>query len=187
MKESSAAGIDIHGMRPEVFRNLLRFVYTEELPPVTEEEQDEAAMTQHLLEAADRYGMERLKLLCEDRLCEHINVSTVVTTLVLAEQHGCPGLKEACFQFLLDSNSTTLEAVMATDDFDNILSNSCPNLLKELMSRLASSASLHDWQIIDRLEEEDDLTLCTTEGGELPEPAHGILPLGARAPKRMRL
>ncbi|KAM3254068.1 hypothetical protein ACQJBY_047912 [Aegilops geniculata] len=187
MKESSAAGIHIHGMRPEIFRNLLQFVYTEELPPVSEEEEDEAAMAQHLLEAADRYGMERLKLLCEDRLCKHINVSTVVTTLVLAEQHGCPGLKESCFWFLLSSSSTTLEAVMATDDFDNILSNSCPNLLKELMSRLASSASLHGWQIIDQLEEKDDLTLCTTEGGELPEPTHGVLPWGAGAPKRMRL
>lgn len=76
---------------------------------------------------------------------------------------------------------------MATDDFDNILSKSYPNLLKELMSRFASSASLHGWQIIDLLEEEADLTLSTTEGGELPEPTHGVLPLGAGAPKRMRL
>ncbi|KAM3271970.1 hypothetical protein ACQJBY_042275 [Aegilops geniculata] len=186
MKESSAAGIHIHGMRPEVFRNLLQFVYTEEMPPVTEEEEDAVVMAQHLLEAADRYGMERLKLLCEDRLCKHINISTVVTTLVLAEQHGCPGLKEACFQFL-NSSSTTLEAVMATDDFDNILTKSCPNLLKDLISRLASSASLHGWQIIERLEEKDDLTLSTIEGGELPEPTHGVLPWGAGAPKRMRL
>ncbi|VAI27289.1 unnamed protein product [Triticum turgidum subsp. durum] len=187
MKESSAAGIHIHGMRPEVFRNLLQFVYTEELPSVTQEEEDEAAMAQHLLVAADRYGMERLKLLCENRLCEHINVNTVVTTLVLAEQHGCPGLKESCFQFLLNSSSTTLEAVIATDDFDNVLSKSCPNLLKELMLRFASSDSLHGLQIIDRLEEEDDLALNTTQGGELPEPTHGVLPWGAGAPKRMRL
>lgn len=46
-------------------------------------------MEQHLLEAADRYGMHRLKLICEDRLCQYIDVNTVATTLALAEQHHC--------------------------------------------------------------------------------------------------
>jgi speckle-type POZ protein len=54
-------------MKAEVFRNLLLFAYTDELPPVSQEE-GTAAMAQHLLEAADRYAMEKLKLLCEERL-----------------------------------------------------------------------------------------------------------------------
>ena len=66
MKES---GVQIDGMRAEVFRHLLHFVYTDSLPE--EEEGDGVAMAQHLMEAADRYGMERLKLVCEDRLCRH--------------------------------------------------------------------------------------------------------------------
>lgn len=45
-------------------------------------------MLQHLLVAAERYKMERLKLLCQEKLCKHIDGRTVVTMLVLADQQG---------------------------------------------------------------------------------------------------
>lgn len=44
-------------------------------------------MAQHLLVAADRHGLERLKLICEDKLCKYIDTRMSTTTLVLAEQH----------------------------------------------------------------------------------------------------
>ncbi|KAI4986106.1 hypothetical protein ZWY2020_018736 [Hordeum vulgare] len=90
MKESTADCVQIHGMRPEVFRHLLHFVYTDSLPEEEDgDEDDGVAMAQHLMEAADRYNMERLKLVCKDRLCTHMDVSTVATTLALAKQHHC--------------------------------------------------------------------------------------------------
>jgi speckle-type POZ protein len=39
-----------------------------------------------LLVAADRYGLERLKLICEDKLCNYISAGTAATSLALAEQ-----------------------------------------------------------------------------------------------------
>lgn len=136
----SCIPVTIDGMVPQVFRSLLHFIYTDSLPPGTEgqgntEDGASATMSQHLLEAADRYGMQRLKLICEDRLCRHIDVTTVATTLVLADQHGCRGLKEACHEFL--KSSKTLDAVMATDGFQHLV-KSCPSALFELMSKLAS-------------------------------------------------
>lgn len=92
-------------------------------------------MAQHLLEAADRYDMQRLKLICEDKLCRHLDVSSAATTLVLAEQHNCRGLKDACIEFLLSHH--VLEEVMATDGFEH-LTKSCPALVKEIISKLAS-------------------------------------------------
>jgi speckle-type POZ protein len=144
MKEASSEAqcvVEIHDMRADVFRNLLYFMYTDALPlPVPDQEprpdpEEEALMAQHLLVAADRYGMERLKFICEDALCRHIDVSTVATTMALAEQHHCQGLKEACFQFLRTPGA--LNTVMATDDFDH-LATSCPSLIKELISKLAA-------------------------------------------------
>jgi speckle-type POZ protein len=138
MKEAEHCWVEIDDMRADVFRNLLHFIYTDALPK-PDEPQEEAFMAQHLLVSADRYGMERLKLICEDILCKHIDVSTVATTLALADQHRCQGLKEACFQFLKKSPGS-LNAVMATDGFDH-LANSCPAIIKELMSRLAATHS----------------------------------------------
>ena len=92
-------------------------------------------MAQHLLEAADRYDMQRLKLICEDKLCRHLDVSNAATTLVLAEQHNCQGLKEACIEFFRSPDA--LEAVMETDGFDH-LTKSFPALMRELIFKLAT-------------------------------------------------
>lgn len=54
---------------------------------------------QHLLAAADRFGLERLKQLCEAKLCEDVSVETVATTLSLADQHRCSQLKAICLKF----------------------------------------------------------------------------------------
>jgi len=57
-------------------------------------------MAQHLLAAADRYGLERVRLMCETSLCEDVAINTVATTLALAEQHHCFQLKAICLKFV---------------------------------------------------------------------------------------
>lgn len=57
-------------------------------------------MAQHLLAAADQYGIERLRFLCETKLCEDVAINTVATTLALAEQHNCIQLKSVCLKFV---------------------------------------------------------------------------------------
>jgi speckle-type POZ protein len=138
MKEgtSTIPCIQIGDMLPQVFKCLLHFIYTDTLPEIEGEDASSPAMAQHLLEAADRYGMQRLKLVCEDRLCRYIDVNTVATTLTLAEQHHCQGLKEACFNFFLKS-SETLNAVKETDGFQHLV-KSCPSVILQLMSKLAA-------------------------------------------------
>ncbi|KAL6643079.1 hypothetical protein ACP70R_021260 [Stipagrostis hirtigluma subsp. patula] len=136
MKESNTTGdcIQIDDMLPQVFKALLHFIYTDSLPEM--EKQEEAATTQHLLEVADRYDLQRLKLICEERLCRQLDVSNAATTLVLAEQHNSKGLKEACIEFLKCPDK--LDEVMETDGFEH-LTKSCPALVKELMSKLVTS------------------------------------------------
>ncbi|KAL6883419.1 hypothetical protein ACP4OV_010833 [Aristida adscensionis] len=146
MKESTdTAIVRVDDMEAEVFRALLGFVYTDTLPDpdYPESKQHEAAMAQHLLVAADRYDLGRLKLVCEEKLCKHIDTGSVAAILALAEQHHCDGLKAACFHFL--SSPSTLNEVMATDGFEH-LTRSCPSVLKELvsMSNIAAHISVGD-------------------------------------------
>ncbi|CAL4916786.1 unnamed protein product [Urochloa decumbens] len=137
MRQGTAAGdcIRIDDLLPEVFMVLLHFIYNGSVPEM-EVQEEEAMMAQHLLEAADRYDMQRLKLICEEKLCSHLELRMAATILVLSVQHNCQGLKEACIEFL--KSSDVLEAFMATDGFEH-LTKSCPAALKELiMSKLAT-------------------------------------------------
>jgi speckle-type POZ protein len=72
MPENVAVRLRIDDMEPRVFQAMLEFIYTDSWPELVDA--DEAVeMTQHLLLAADRYGLERLKLICEDMLCDRID------------------------------------------------------------------------------------------------------------------
>jgi speckle-type POZ protein len=134
MKESHTPDvIRVDNMEAQVFRALLYFVYTDSLFPETETKEKEEldVMCQHLLVAADRYDLERLKLVCEEKLCKRIHVSTIGTILALAEQHYCDGLKKACFHFL--SSPQNLKAAAATDGFQDL--SSSPSVLIELITK----------------------------------------------------
>jgi speckle-type POZ protein len=135
MKENVGSPIVIHEMEPDVFKFLLHFIYTDSLPVLefATDQGEAVVMAGHLLVAADRYNVERLKLICEHKLCSHIDANMVATSLALAEQHSCHGLKEACLQFL--SSPSNLKAMMASDGYEH-LKTSCPSALKDLIVRL---------------------------------------------------
>uniref|UniRef100_A0ACD5W7T7 Uncharacterized protein n=1 Tax=Avena sativa TaxID=4498 RepID=A0ACD5W7T7_AVESA len=139
MKENLCDPVKVDDMEADVFKSLLHFIYTDSLPELAHEGTDEGATrgdvvtASHLLVAADRYNIERLKLICEEKLCNHIDSNMVATTLALAEQHNCNGLKEACFEFL--AFPSNFEAMVASDGFKH-LRGSCPSVLKELIARL---------------------------------------------------
>ncbi|CAM0870924.1 unnamed protein product [Alopecurus aequalis] len=138
MKENFGSPIEIHEMEPDVFKCLLYFIYTDSLPALEmASNQGEArrgmVMAGHLLVAADRYNVERLKLMCEHKLCSRIDANMVATSLALADQHNCKGLKEACLQFL--ATPSNLEKMVASDGYEH-LKSSCPSALKELIARL---------------------------------------------------
>ncbi|XP_020149228.2 BTB/POZ and MATH domain-containing protein 1-like [Aegilops tauschii subsp. strangulata] len=100
MKEGGSGSIvRVADMEARVVKALLSFVYIDSLPE-TEDEEDQGTMFQQLLVAADRYDLGWLKLICEEKLCAHIDVFTAATILVIVEQHHCHGLKKTCIEFL---------------------------------------------------------------------------------------
>ncbi|KAL6843960.1 hypothetical protein ACP4OV_025633 [Aristida adscensionis] len=128
--------IEFADMEPAIFEMLLHFIYTDSLPGRFESYS--AATTQHLLVAADQYGLDRLKLMCAEKLCKSVDVSTVVTTLALADQHHCQELKDACIAFM--SSPKVLRVVVGTDELKH-LTASCPLVLNGISLDVASAES----------------------------------------------
>ncbi|KAF7063701.1 hypothetical protein CFC21_070200 [Triticum aestivum] len=127
MEESYAASpIEIRDMEADVFKSLLHFIYTDTVAPVLD-----VVMAGHLLVAADRYNIGKLKMICEEKLCSHIDSGMVATSLALAEQHGFHALKKACLKFL--ASPSNLEAMMVSDGYEH-LKSSCPYVFKELVA-----------------------------------------------------
>nr|XP_015649173.1 BTB/POZ and MATH domain-containing protein 1 [Oryza sativa Japonica Group] len=141
MKESTDANagrVAIDSVEPAVFRALLHFIYTDTtaaMDDLDDDDDDKAQMIMHLLEAADRYDVERLKLICELMLCKSIAVDTVAATLAMADQHHCQKLKEACIEFL--ATSKKMEGVMESQGYEK-MKLSCPSFMVDL------------WEIIGR-------------------------------------
>ncbi|KAF7060558.1 hypothetical protein CFC21_067344 [Triticum aestivum] len=159
MMEVTTSVIHIEDMAPSVFRALLTFIYNDSLPKrevdnmeededegdtdedESEEEYDEedeqVTWLQHLLVAADRYDLPKLKLMCEDELCEHLDVSSVATILDLAEQYHCCRLKEACVQFVRFLSPAKLHILLRTKGWKHI-AKTYPDVVNELIVKLAS-------------------------------------------------
>uniref|UniRef100_A0A0E0MHF1 BTB domain-containing protein n=1 Tax=Oryza punctata TaxID=4537 RepID=A0A0E0MHF1_ORYPU len=129
--KSSPEMLRLDAMDTEAFKALLHFIYTDTLPE-TKKQGDDDAMARRLFAAADTYKMERLKLICKEKLRGGTAVGNVAVTLALAEQHHCRELKEACIEFL--SSPGNLKAAMATDGFQH-LKATCPSVLMELFMK----------------------------------------------------
>ena len=97
MRDADSDGLPIADTEPEVFEQLLVWIYTGEVTKAALQTKD---MAEHLIMAANRYECGGLKLLCEAKLCEGLAVENVATRLVLSEQAEADPLKEACLDFI---------------------------------------------------------------------------------------
>ncbi|CAN6298608.1 unnamed protein product [Urochloa humidicola] len=128
--------IVIEDMEAEDFEALLRYMYTDTLTTEMMEQGEAAAMLPDLAAAANRYGMERLRVLCEERLREFVDVRTVAAMLAFAGEQRCHGLKEACLRFLGEPEN--LREVVKMNGLEH-LSVSRPSVLVDLIAKLAAA------------------------------------------------
>ncbi|KAI5577789.1 hypothetical protein POPTR_009G156500v4 [Populus trichocarpa] len=150
--EEDEQEIVISDLEPVVFKAMLHFIYrdtlTEDVDMATSSSSPVCSvsetLTTKLLAAADRYGLDRLRLMCESHLCKDISVNSVSSILALADCHHATELKAVCLKFAAEN----LAAVMRSDGFTYLKEN-CPSLQSELLKTVAGC-------------EED----CSSEGGK---------------------
>ncbi|KAM3253943.1 hypothetical protein ACQJBY_047820 [Aegilops geniculata] len=137
MGDNGVQDIIIDDMQPAVFKAFLHFIYTDSMPSMDDlEDDDKREMVKHLLVAADKYAMERMKRICEGMLCRGLSVETVATMLALADQYHCSNLKDACIEFMLSSNR--MDDVIASQGYAH-LKRSCPVLIVDVFERTVKS------------------------------------------------
>ncbi|EMS58943.1 BTB/POZ and MATH domain-containing protein 2 [Triticum urartu] len=121
---------NIEDMQPGVFIGLLHFIYTDSLPPMKDlNAGGYEEMLRHLLVAADKYAMKRMKSICEGKLCQRFDQETVATTLALAVHYNCSMLKDACIKFI--NSLSNVDGVVASKGYQH-LKRACPTIFVDM-------------------------------------------------------
>ncbi|XP_048552346.1 BTB/POZ and MATH domain-containing protein 3-like [Triticum urartu] len=139
----------IDGIEANVFEGLLTFIYTDGMPdfedamPIwllnSENGEKYGTWLLQLLEAAERYDLQKLKLICEEKLANLICKRTVAGIIVVAERRRCRWLKEACLEFI--KTHTSLHNAFTADALEQIIRTCSPSVLEELISTFATQKS----------------------------------------------
>lgn len=102
MAEATMSTIPLQGITPATFRLMIGYIYTDSLP----EDDELGSMKERmktlvlLLAAADRYALDRLKLLCAKRLWDNLPPACVPNILRLSDRYNCSELKNKCLDFM---------------------------------------------------------------------------------------
>ncbi|KAE8772259.1 BTB/POZ and MATH domain-containing protein 1-like [Hordeum vulgare] len=133
MSEATMSSIRLHDITPATFKVMLGFIYMDELPGQDESNDYSTEMLQDLLAAADLYALDRLKVICAQKLWNAVSVDTVATMLACAETYNCQELKNSCIDFFTVEGN--FKEAMFTDGYA-LLVLKFPLITAELKKRV---------------------------------------------------
>ena len=93
MLEGERNMVIVEDVEADVMAEIIRFIYTGKASGVDK-------MADLLLAASDKYALDRLKALCEEALCNNLDVENVSDTLILADLHSATQLKTTAIDFI---------------------------------------------------------------------------------------
>ncbi|XP_014306452.1 LOW QUALITY PROTEIN: speckle-type POZ protein-like [Myotis lucifugus] len=129
MEESNKSRVEIIDMEPGpgVFKEMMCFIYTEKAPNLDK-------MADGLLAAADKYALERLKVMCQEALSRHLSEEDAAEMLTLADLHRADQLKPQAVDFI----NSHAEDVLETEGWQAMVGSHL-QLVSEMYRSLASA------------------------------------------------
>jgi len=109
MKESKQRQIELKDVRYPIFLALLEYLYTDDVNVGQE-------IAMELLQAADQFGVDRLKKMCESKMLASITVDNAARVFHDADLHNAKSLREKCLNFILSN----FDAVTKTESFEEM-------------------------------------------------------------------
>jgi leucine-zipper-like transcriptional regulator 1 len=97
LREMQSGEVEIRDMSPHVFRAVLEYLYTDEVDLGFAPGID---LLVDVLVAADRFGIDRLKRICEFSIFEVICTDNACAILRIADMHNSPGLRKRALEFI---------------------------------------------------------------------------------------
>ncbi|KAK4470078.1 hypothetical protein MN116_006542 [Schistosoma mekongi] len=126
MEESRANRVEITDMEPDTVAEVLRYIYTGQVVGMNR-------LAHELLAAADKYQLERLKIMCEEALVESLSVENACDIFGLADMHNAEQLKAHTLEFIM----LHAHDVCETEGYEQLVRHR-PRLLNECFRSLAS-------------------------------------------------
>ena len=126
MAEKINNTVKITDIDHEVFEEVLRYIYMGETSSLT----DETAI--ELLIAADKYELNRLKIICEVFMGKNLTKDNVTDILIVADAHCSTLLKTQALEFI----NTHIKDVQDTNGYKS-MRKSHPQLIEECYNALA--------------------------------------------------
>ena len=131
MVENISRTVDIKDIKPEVFKEMLHFIYTGVIS--TDSVMDEIG--KDLLGAANQYQLDLLKNKCEEKLCSSLEVSNSVELLVLADLYQAPKLRRMALRLV----ARNMDTIVNTDVYGDFTKHH-PALAVEITKALVQRA-----------------------------------------------
>jgi len=102
---------NLYASFPYALQAMLHFIYRDTLVEDVDRTPSCSSLDSHisdvliakLLAVSDKYGLARLRQLCECSLCKDISVNTVGEILALADCYHAPELKAVCLRFAAEN------------------------------------------------------------------------------------
>ncbi|XP_033221076.1 speckle-type POZ protein-like [Belonocnema kinseyi] len=124
MLEETTDSVNIGYAEPEIVLELLRFIYTDNVMNIEK-------FTLKHLELAERFDLNRLKIICVHELVESISVSSSLEILIIADRHKISALDELMLNFIRNR----LGEIVALADYDTFRKD-YPDLMEKILRHM---------------------------------------------------
>ncbi|XP_044739264.1 speckle-type POZ protein-like [Chrysoperla carnea] len=125
MEERKLNRVNITDIEYDILHELLKFIYTGKVDNLQ-------TMASELLAAADKYALERLKILCEKELCRNLSIENAAETLIFADLHGANQLKAQAINFI--NNNPKVAATVGWKKLKETYSHLITDVYEELLT-----------------------------------------------------
>lgn len=110
MKEGLINEIEIKDTSPDVFKNLINYIYTDEV------QLHDITMAVNLLIEANKYNLSRLKNICEMTIVKVLDIDNVIDLLHLSDIHEASELRSICLDYAVQH----FDVVTKRKDFEKL-------------------------------------------------------------------